>query len=348
MTHLTAIWPILLGSALLTAVGVELMRRWGAGRLLDLPNERSSHTTPTPRGGGLPLVVIALGVWVWVQGPDGMFGLPANLALVVGAALVALVSWVDDLRTVPFRMRLLVHLLAGAVVLMSAPPPASVPLPGLGEVPLGPLAWPLALIWIAGLTNAYNFMDGIDGIAGGQGVVAGLGWWILGVAFDAPGIATLGALLTAGSLVFLLFNWHPARIFMGDVGSATLGFLFATIPFLFGAGRFTPERSFWIVGVALVWPFVFDAGFTLVRRWRRGERLSEAHRSHLYQRLVIAGWEHTPASLLYIGWAITTSAAGIAMAKGLPWSGVVGLGWAVGSGVAVWRLVVMEEKKKRE
>jgi UDP-N-acetylmuramyl pentapeptide phosphotransferase/UDP-N-acetylglucosamine-1-phosphate transferase len=330
-------------AALLTALGVEAMRRWGQHRLLDIPNERSSHTRPTPRGGGLPLIAVALATWVYWMGVDGMVGFPPNMALVLGATLVAIVSWMDDLQTLPFRTRLGVHLLAGAAVLLSAPPPASVPLPGIGEIPLGVVAWPLALIWIAGLTNAYNFMDGIDGIAGGQGLVTAVAWVVLGLSFHGGSVAALGLALAAGCAVFLLFNWQPARIFMGDVGSATLGFIFAALPFVFNAGYRTPESSFWIIGVALVWPFVFDTGFTLVRRWRRGEKLTEAHRSHLYQRLVIAGWSHARVSLLYVLWAVTTSVAGYALAVGVPMSGVWGLVWAGVSGVAVWRLALRVE-----
>ncbi|HET7040989.1 MAG TPA: hypothetical protein VFI13_03175, partial [Gemmatimonadales bacterium] len=149
------------------------------------------------------------------------------------------------------------------------------------------------------------------------------------------------------SLAFLLFNWAPAKIFMGDVGSATLGFLFAAIPF--AAQPFPASgATAWIVAAAVVWPFVFDAGFTLVRRWRRGEKLSEAHRSHLYQRLVIAGWGHAPTTLLYVAWAISTSVAGLAIAKGLPKSGAVGLGGAVVSAFLVWSLVVRVEATVRK
>src|SRR5437868_7763859 len=195
-----ATWSVIV--ALLTALGVEGMRRWGERRLLDIPNERSSHTRPTPRGGGLPLVIVALGVWVWTQGIDGMLGAPASLALVIGVLLVALVSWIDDLQGSPFRIRLTVHLLAAGIVLFNAAPPASVLLPGIGTIPLGPVAWPLAIIWIVGLTNAYNFMDGIDGIAAGQGLVAGVGWAGLGLTFHADVPAALGSLLAVACWAF--------------------------------------------------------------------------------------------------------------------------------------------------
>lgn len=344
MTIWSASWPSLLPTILLTAVGVELMRRWSARRLLDIPNERSSHARPTPRGGGLPLIVVALGLWTFLMRGYGFAEFSPHLALVVGSVMVGIVSWLDDLRPRPFRTRLTVHLLAGALVLYSAPPPESVPLPGLGEVPLRILAWPLALVWIAGLTNAYNFMDGIDGIAGGQGLVAGLAWLSFGITLAGGGpVAGLGLILAAGCGTFLLFNWQPARIFMGDVGSATLGFIFAALPFVFDAGDPHRHATSWIAGVAVVWPFVFDTGFTLVRRWRRGEKLTEAHRTHLYQRLVISGWPHARVTLLYIGWAVTTSVAGLAMARALPWSGPFGLLWAAATGLAVWGLTLRAE-----
>lgn len=334
--------------ALVTAIGIEGMRRWGVHRLLDVPNERSSHTRPTPKGGGLSIVLVALAVWVWAVGLDGLLGRPAGAALLVGTSLVLAVSWVDDLRALPFRGRLAVHLLAAAIVLMNAPPPSTVLLPGLGEVPLGFAAWPLAFIWVAGLTNAYNFMDGIDGIAGGEGVVAGAAWASIGFSLWSHTVGALAFFLAVGCAVFLLFNWSPARIFLGDVGSATLGFLFAVFPFVARELSEAPAvDTLWIAASAMVWPFVFDTGFTLVRRWRRGESVTQAHRSHLYQRLIIAGWSHARVSLLYIAWALTTSTAGWAMVRGTAWSGAVGLVWAVASGVLVWRLVVMQEQRLR-
>jgi UDP-N-acetylmuramyl pentapeptide phosphotransferase/UDP-N-acetylglucosamine-1-phosphate transferase len=349
MSIWSASWPSLLATALLTAIGIELMRRWSARRLLDIPNERSSHTRPTPRGGGLPLIAVALGVWAFLMRGYGMAEFSPYMALVVGSVMVGIVSWLDDLKPLPFRTRLTVHLLAGALVLYTAAPPESVPLPGLGEVPLGVLAWPLALIWIAGLTNAYNFMDGIDGIAGGQGLVAGLAWLYFGISLAGGGpVAGLGLILAAGCATFLLFNWQPARIFMGDVGSATLGFIFAALPFVFDASGPIHHSSSWIAGVAVLWPFVFDSGFTLVRRWRRGEKLTEAHRSHLYQRLVIAGWTHAQVSLVYIFWAVTTTGAGFAMARGIQWSGIYGLLWASMSGLAIWGLTVRAEARRTE
>jgi len=329
----------------LTLVGVELMRRWSTRRLLDLPNARSSHTRPTPRGGGLPLMVVAIGCWKILLLLTAALLWPRHLTLLCGIGMVLVVSWLDDLYVLRFKTRLLVHLAAALLVLLASPPPIAVLLPGLGTIPLGLLAWPLALVWIAGMTNAYNFMDGIDGIAGVQGLVAGLAWVYLGSLVWAPLLGALGLYVAMACAAFLCFNWSPARIFMGDVGSATLGFLFAALPFVAEAGFPVRPTPLWVAGAAVVWPFVFDTGFTLVRRWRRGEDLTEAHRSHLYQRLVIAGWSHARTALLYLLWAATTAGLGLAMARGAAWSGPAGSVWAVVSGILVWALVVVVERR---
>jgi UDP-N-acetylmuramyl pentapeptide phosphotransferase/UDP-N-acetylglucosamine-1-phosphate transferase len=150
-----------------------------------------------------------------------------------------------------------------------------------------------------GLTNAYNFMDGIDGIAAGQGIVAAIGWGIIGLITGNPFLTALGFLLAASCLGFLCHNWPPARIFMGDVGSAFLGYTFAVLAVI--ASQSDPRLAF--IGILFVWPFVFDAVFTFFRRLRKHENVFEAHRSHLYQRLVIAGYSHGVVSTLYIGLA---------------------------------------------
>jgi UDP-N-acetylmuramyl pentapeptide phosphotransferase/UDP-N-acetylglucosamine-1-phosphate transferase len=338
---------LLTGAAVFVAtlIGVELMRRWGLRRLLDVPNARSSHTRPTPRGGGLALVVVAVGTWAALLTAYGETLETSHYMLLASTAAILVVSWLDDLHTLKFKHRLLIQVVAAASLLWVAPPPHFVVIGDLGRLTLGPLAWPLAIIWIVGLTNAYNFMDGIDGIAGGQGVVAGLAWATFILIPSDGVIGLLGLYLAIASAAFLVFNWSPAKIFMGDVGSATLGFLFAALPFLELLWDHVEIRSYWVPAAAMVWPFVFDAGFTLVRRWRRGERITEAHRSHLYQRLVIAGWSHAEVSRLFVAWALTTATAGIAMGLRLPGSGVVGLGWAVTSGVLVWRLVVRAERR---
>ncbi len=318
---------------------VALLRRWATRRqLLDLPNERSLHSRPMPLGGGLAIVVVA-GVGMAVCAAVGVVGVsPELVAVGSGAVLVAAVSWLDDLRGLPVVVRLVAHAAAAVAFLAVARWPAACPLAGAA---LGTVAGVLlALVWIVGLTNAYNFMDGIDGIAGSQAVVAGLGWVVL--TWGSAGVETwLGLLLAAASLGFLAHNWPPAKIFMGDVGSAFLGFGFATMAVL-GARR-DPRLA--LAGVLLVWPFVFDTSFTFLRRLRKGENVFQAHRSHLYQRLVLAGWGHRAVTLLYAGLA-----AGAALGTWLWLSGAgVGPGLALGvvaGGIAllVWLAVRAERR----
>ena len=308
-----------------SAALVALLRRWASRRrLLDLPNERSLHSQPTPLGGGLAIVAVV----VAGMGVCALAGVveatPALVALGGGAILVAAVSWFDDLRGLPVVVRLSAHG-AAAVALMVALAGAAA-----GRVPVSTPAGQvacgfLALVWIVGLTNAYNFMDGIDGIAGTQAVVAGLGW--VALTWGSAGVETwLGLLLAAASLGFLVHNWPPAKIFMGDVGSAFLGFVFAALAIV--GAQHDPRLA--IAGVLLVWPFVFDTSFTFLRRLRRGENVFQAHRSHLYQRLVLAGYSHRFVTCLYGALAVL----GVALA--LIWVGRIGpAGWLVPSGLAV-------------
>jgi UDP-N-acetylmuramyl pentapeptide phosphotransferase/UDP-N-acetylglucosamine-1-phosphate transferase len=289
-------------SAVLVAVLRKIAPRVG---LVDVPNERSSHAEPTPRGGGLAIVIVVMVGVVWLV----VWGIvPADRTawVVLAAALgVAAVSFADDLRPVPFGVRLVVHVAAALVVLWTVGWWQGVGLPLLGTVSLGVMGLPVTLLWMVGLTNAYNFMDGIDGIAGAQAVVAGAGWFV--ILGPAPGFGAAAALLIAAAATgFLVHNWSPARIFMGDVGSAFLGFMLALIPVL--QAPQSPRMP--LAGLLVVWPFVADTAVTFFRRLVSGERVVEAHRSHLYQRLVSRGWSHAGVALLYAALA----AAGVAIA----------------------------------
>lgn len=274
------------------------IRRWaGRGRMLDIPNERSSHVRPTPRGGGLAIVVVTLaGSWLILPFVRSEITVWQWLAYSAGALLIAGVSWLDDLRSLSTRVRFAAHLTGALVVCLAFGAWKGITLPGLGNVNLGLWGWPLTLVWIVGLTNAYNFMDGIDGIAGAQAVVAGMGWALIGIIVSSPLLCIVGILLAFSSLGFLGHNWPSAKIFMGDVGSAFLGFSFAVLPII--AARSDPR--FVLVGLLLVWPFAFDTAYTFIRRLCRRENVFAAHRSHLYQRLVIAGLSHRTVTLLYI------------------------------------------------
>lgn len=283
------------------------MRRWvGHRRLLDVPNERSMHSLETPRGGGAAIVavsVIGLGVGA-IAGIRPEW--PAIGGCLGGALLIVGVSLVDDLSRLASGIRLAFHF-SGAAVMV-----AGLGI-GLGSnvltggatafVWLVPVA---ALLWTVGMTNAYNFMDGIDGLAATEAVVAGLGWTLLGTVTHLPWLALLGLLVAASSTGFLVHNWPPAKIFMGDVGSAFLGFTFAFMAL--AELRQNPQAAF--VGALVLWPFIFDTAFTMVRRFLRGENIFLAHRSHLYQRLVLAGWQQASVTSLYGLFALVTFALG--------------------------------------
>jgi UDP-N-acetylmuramyl pentapeptide phosphotransferase/UDP-N-acetylglucosamine-1-phosphate transferase len=248
-----------------------------------------------PRGGGLAIVVVTAGaglVATWLD-PAARAAVVAWLAAVGG---VAAVSLRDDFRPLPALTRLIVHLLAAVGLVAVAGPIESLGLAGVGEVEFGRFAWPLTVLWVAGLTNAFNFMDGIDGIAG---ITAAAGGTTVAFAANAVGcesaaVVALG--LAAGSLGFLTSNWPPARVFMGDVGSTFCGFTLAALPLI----AQPPGRALVLpVAVLALWPFLFDAGITLVKRIVRRENVLESHQSHLYQRLVLAGWSHRAVASLY-------------------------------------------------
>ena len=276
--------------------GVLLVRRWATQRgVIDVPNQRSSHTAPTPRGGGVvffPVVLLGLGAHAMLAPATDVAATGAFLLL---AGAVTLVSWLDDLRSVPFQWRLGVHVLAAVGAVLSFGHWHTIALPWAGPVHVGAWGAILTVVWIVGLTNAYNFMDGIDGIAGLQALVAGIAWAILAALGGWQTAGLIGILVAAASAGFLAHNWSPARIFMGDAGSAFLGFTFAVIPLV--ASSSDPWLP--ISAALIVWPFVADAAGTFIRRAIRGEEVWNAHKSHLYQRLVQRGWSHARVAILY-------------------------------------------------
>lgn len=327
--------------------GVECVRRVALRRgVLDVPVERSSHQVPTPRGGGIVIVVATL-LAPLIASALVSGRVPAPVAAwLAGGVAVALAGWVDDVRSLSSRIRLAVHLAAAVVLLAAAGCWTELDLPALGRVTLGWAGCALALLWIVGMTNAYNFMDGIDGIAAGQAVVAGIAWAMIGRHAADTGVAAIGTAIALSGAGFLLHNRPPARIFMGDVGSGFLGFTVAALPLLLAAGASDDDRGrLPVVAAAVVWPFLFDATFTFIRRLARGEDVFEAHRSHLYQRLVITGASHAQVSALYAGWALISSALGVLWLWKLSDTGAMLLGWAVLSAVGMIAAVRMRERR---
>ncbi|MBU7437403.1 MraY family glycosyltransferase [Paraburkholderia fungorum] len=282
-----------------------LLRSGLAWRLAtDIPNDRSLHTRPTPRVGGWGIVPVAV-ILIWIAAPA--LWLPALLA-----ALLAALSQVDDRRGLPARVRFGGH--AAAVTALVVIYPADVPWWALA-------ALAFLLVW---LVNLYNFMDGSDGLAGGMALF-GFGGYAIGASVSAHPDSTLALaclVVAAAAAAFLLYNFHPARIFLGDAGSIPLGFLAGSLGY-WG----------WREGVWPIWfpavsfsPFIGDASVTLLKRLLRGEKFWQAHREHYYQRLVQGGFGHSSTARVWYLFMV----AGIMLAL-----------WALGIAVVYQWLVVI-------
>lgn len=284
---------------LVTWAGVGVFRRWSLKKqLLDIPNERSSHTNPTPRGGGLIIVIVSLASYIIYSLTMGQRIVWGYLA---GALMIAVISWLDDVRSISFVVRFLVHALAAGALLYDAGAWQSIYFPIFGyKLDIAYLVPIISFCWIVWLTNAYNFMDGIDGISGVQALTAGLGWMLIGYLTGFSNVSFFGGVIAFSSLGFLMYNWPPAKIFLGDVGSAFLGFTFAAMPFLAGSEHTGKAAPLPIIAVLLVWLFLFDTLLTFFVRLAKGKKVWHAHREHLYQRLIIAGYSHKTVSLLYL------------------------------------------------
>lgn len=248
---------------------------------------------PTPRGGGLAIVVLVMGTGIWAMGEAE---LTHALVYLIGGAVIAFLGWRDDVSSLSTRVRFAVQGLVAAVSIYGLGYFKTVTIPLVGELQLGIVGILITFLWIVGLTNAYNFMDGIDGIGGGVALAGGLGWMLLASNMHNDLVYWIASAVAASSLGFLGHNWHPAKIFMGDVASTFLGYTFAVLPLLSA----DQGGDALMLGTLLMWTFIMDAGLTFIRRAIQRENVFAAHRTHLYQRLVIGGYPHHLISTLYI------------------------------------------------
>jgi Fuc2NAc and GlcNAc transferase len=263
-----------LASALFTSLVRSYLLRQ---KVLDIPNERSSHTVPTPRGGGVSIVLISLLAVLWLVHAGSLAGSPGR-ALLGGGLLIALAGFLDDRFHLPARVRLMVHFAAAGWALWQ--------LNGMGPLQLGSVVWDwgwlgqtLALVGLVWMTNLYNFMDGIDGIAGVEALCVG-GFGALLLAWNGlAGLSSTAMALAAASAGFLVWNWPPAKIFMGDAGSGFLGFVFGVLSV--ASAKEKPSLLWpWLILLSV---FTVDSILTLLRRVIARERWYEAHRNHAYQ-----------------------------------------------------------------
>jgi Fuc2NAc and GlcNAc transferase len=259
--------------------------------ILDIPNERSSHTTPTPRGGGIS---IALAFFTGLAYLHYLNFLPKNIMLaLMGGILIAIIGWLDDIYSLPARWRIVFHLIAAlwAIYWLHGFPTINIGT----SLHLGWVGSVLAILGIIWSINFYNFMDGIDGLAGSEAIFVSI---IAGLLLLSSGseLAYVCFLLIPATLGFLVWNWPAAKIFMGDVGSGLLGYLFAVLAIAAENQRSMPIIA-WIILLAI---FVFDTTFTLLFRIKRKQAFHIAHREHAYQQLSQRGWGHQKITLSVI------------------------------------------------
>jgi Fuc2NAc and GlcNAc transferase len=266
---------------------VGLIKHYLAAKLLDIPNQRSSHTQPTPRGGGLGFIL----AFAMTTTISPWFGLPSYLNWYLVLLPLIIVGIVDDYRDVPAKVRYLVQLITAisAIALLGF-----VSFPGLADSQVAGII--LTIIAITALINFYNFLDGLDGLVASCALVE-LAWFALDL--QQPGLWLLVGALGG----FLWWNWSPAKIFMGDIGSTFLGAIIAMVILS------SKDQPFYLWSAfAITLPLVSDAIYTLVRRLLNQENIFKAHRSHIYQRLQQSGWSHPQVSLSYAFFSVLMGA----------------------------------------
>lgn len=305
-------WIGVIGGAFAASYALGFLVNWWLLHqgVLDRPNERSSHTSPTPRGGGIAIMVVIWGGAAWLKAQPQFSMVLIGL---VGSIALAVVSFLDDRRSVSWWMRLGLQFLAAVVSV------ASLGWSGSGQGwNLAVIISPVLVFWITGYANAFNFMDGINGLAAGQALLTGVGTALVAVAAGVnvghPAVA-LSLLLGGAAAGFLPHNFPRARMFMGDVGSVPLGFLLA-----FLTGWIAHDHGWWLLLPlgCLHANFVLDTAITLVRRWRQREALHKAHRDHFYQRLNRAGCSHSAVTATELGLQLVIVSLATAAAKGGP------------------------------
>lgn len=283
-------------------------------QITDIPSNRSSHTTPTPRGGGVGFVITTLvllsGYQIFFESTDDEHTV---WVLIIALVIISVLGLYDDKGGLSKRVRFLVQFCVAFIILIFVQGLDWFYIPGIVEWNAGLFGIPLGLLWMVGVTNIYNFLDGVNGIATLQGIVAALAWCVFGFIFNEPLLISANVILTGTLLAFLRYNWTPAKIFMGDAGSVFLGLWFSAMPFWAGylQHSFNTGHTIWFAAI-LLWPFLFDGSFTIFKRYRSGENILDAHRSHLYQRLHIAGWSHQKVSSLYGIFAVICMLFGLA------------------------------------
>jgi UDP-GlcNAc:undecaprenyl-phosphate GlcNAc-1-phosphate transferase len=305
------------GLAVLSAAVVQLMIRV---RVMDTPDARKAHTRPTPKGGGVGIVAAFLvGIAVLYRYAEfARLADPYFRGVILASAAIAVVAFLDDLRDWPFTVKLAAQVAAALAALASGLLVEEVRVPYVGTVALGLLAWPATAFWILFVTNAMNFIDGLNGLAGGVAFIA-CGFLAFIAAQEGAGFVYAAALLLAAGIAgFLPFNYPRARIFMGDVGSQFCGFVLAMLGV--AAGRFGKVELSLLVVPMLLSGVLWDVTFTLCRRALAGERITAPHRGHLYQVAQRSGVPAPAVAAMHWGFATLGGLACLAFIAAPGWA----------------------------
>lgn len=279
-------WAIFLAFAVTAGLTWRFCSPKSSLYLLDHPNSRSLHKQPTPRSGGVAVLagIFAGGLLIAATQPQST----GRIAMLLTGLPLALISFLDDRFGIHAGIRFLVHVFSAAALLSLVYAPGLIILPGLGSLFPVMLEIAVALLFIVWMINLYNFMDGMDGFAAGMAIIGFTTCALIGAQTGHSLFAALAMLIVGATAGFLLFNFPPAKIFLGDTGSSVLGFLVAAFSMWASHDDIFPLA----LAVLIFSPFIVDATVTLLLRLIRGEKIWQAHRSHYYQRLVQLGWGH--------------------------------------------------------
>ena len=271
---------------------------------MDVPNSRSAHGIPIPKSGGVSIVATFLigVVTIYLIADKVVVRQIYFYGFVLSALLIASISLYDDMKNKLFVVKLVTQFVAVGAVLVSGLVIDHIALPMLGFVTLGWLSYPISFLWILGLTNTFNFMDGLDGLAGGVAVIVSAFFCFITFSQGSTFVYITSYTVLSGALGFLIYYWAPALIFMGDVGSAFLGFVFAVLAII-AASHDTSHTSFLVMPL-LLFNFIYDTFFSFLRRLLHGERVVDAHRTHLYQLCNRMGYSHRSVSLFHYGMCV--------------------------------------------
>ncbi len=299
MTRYAFFTHILFASGLFTLACIICILMIKRVRIMDVPNGRSSHEVPIPKSGGIVIVITFLigVIAIFLFGDATMISKKYFFGFLFSALLIATVSFYDDLTDKPFIFKLIIQIIAAAIVIKSGVVIHEVALPWTGKVQLGAIGILLTFLWIIGLTNAYNFMDGLNGMAAGPAIINGLFFGFLSFSQGSTFVYIICYTIIAGALGFLVFNFPRPSLFMGDVGSAFLGFVFATLGII--AALYDHSHTSLLVMPLLLFNYIYDTTFTFIRRLLRHENVFEAHRTHLYQLFNQLGHSHVRVSCFH-------------------------------------------------